>query len=91
MRIWKFPLNIQDVQSVSMPSGAAILSVANQNGTLCLWALVDSRNGVSLRTIEVIGTGHHIRSSEPYERKFIGTAVINPFVWHVFERIEKVQ
>lgn len=43
MVIWKVELAITDMQTVSMPDGAKLLSVANQNGNLCLWAMVDQR------------------------------------------------
>jgi hypothetical protein len=38
--IWKFELEVTDLQEVVMPSGAEILSVGNQDGKLCLWAMV---------------------------------------------------
>jgi len=85
MIIWKYELAITDIQQLEIPHKGTILSVANQNGKLCLWALVNPNLVSYIRTIEIIGTGNPIDKS-PVERKFIGTAVINPFVWHVFER-----
>jgi hypothetical protein len=84
-RIWKYTLAITDTQDIEMPSGARILSVANQNGELCLWALVPTANATKTRCIEIIGTGNPISPNHEASRRFIGTAVINPFVWHVFE------
>lgn len=56
-----------------------------------LWALVDvTRNaevetaGFEIKTIVIIGTGNPFYS-DPGDI-FIGTVVIDPFVWHVFER-----
>lgn len=86
MVIWKFELKVTDMQHISMPSGAEILSVANQNGALCLWAMVHPEHPKEERSIEIIGTGNPIPVGMGVDRKFIGTAVVNPFVWHVFER-----
>lgn len=41
MVIWKFKLAITDIQEIKIPEGAELLSVAKQNGNLCLWAMVD--------------------------------------------------
>jgi hypothetical protein len=86
MVIWKFTLELTDIQKLTITEGAQILSVANQNGNLCLWVMLVPHLRKVKRTIEIIGTGNPIE--EGIERKFIGTAVINPFVWHVFERLE---
>ena len=88
MVIWKFELQITDLQEVTMPDGAELLSVANQNGSLCLWAMVDPDLSKEKRHryIEIIGTGNPILVDVAIDRKFIGTAVVSPFVWHVFER-----
>lgn len=85
-RIYKYTLNLTDLQEVTMPAGAEILSAANQNGSLCLWALVDTDKESRRRFIEIIGTGNPIEKNDNIIRRFIGTAVMNPFVWHVFER-----
>lgn len=85
-RIFKYTLEITSDQTVQMPQGAWILSVANQGGNLCLWAMVDIDCNLHPRHIEVIGTGHRVVQDMGVERTFIGTVLINQFVWHVFER-----
>jgi hypothetical protein len=86
MVIWKFELKkITDMQKLTMPDGAELLSVANQNGNLCLWAMVDPSNEKQFRYIEVIGTGNPMPEYMGLDRQFIGTVLINPLVWHVFE------
>ena len=88
MVIWKFQLSmLVDLQKVMMPEGAELLSVANKNGNLFLWAMVDPSKENQCRWIEIIGTGTPI-TMNIVGRKFIGTAVVNPFVWHVFERLQ---
>ena len=83
-QIWKFPLELTGVQEVEMPSGSQLLSVAVQQETLCLWAMVDLDRGTKeRRMIDIIGTGNPIDS---HRRSFIGTVQMESFVWHVFER-----
>ena len=63
------------------------MSVANQDGTLCLWAMVDKNSPKTDIEIEIIGTGNPILFSGDFRRAFIGTVIIGDFVWHVFERV----
>lgn len=86
MVISKYTLGIRDFQQVLMPKGAKILSVANQDGYLCMWAMVKPDEPMEQRDIEIYGTGNAIPVCFGNAREFIGTAVIDPFVWHVFER-----
>jgi len=86
MTIYKYAISIYDVQSVFMPKGAEILSVAKQSGALYLWAMVRPNEPMEERRIEIVGTGQEMPVGISVERKFIGTVVDDPFVWHVFER-----
>lgn len=43
MVIWKYELRTEDTQQIEMLYKAEILSVANQDGNLCLWAMVDPK------------------------------------------------
>lgn len=83
-RIWKYPLKITDLQDIEIPGLVRFLSVKNQLGVLCLWALVDLDAEFKTTTIEIIGTGNPIPSGT---RHFIETVIISDFVWHVFERL----
>lgn len=82
MRIYKYVLNIVGWQPVSMPIGARVLSVGNQNGHLCMWAMVDPSKETELRGFFIIGTGNRITRDLG---QFVGTVQIDQFVWHVFE------
>lgn len=86
-RIWKYELKVTDMQSVAMPGGAEILSVAEQNGMLCMWAMAEVNQRKVDRFIEIIGTGNPVPVDMGVDRKFIGTVVMTPFEWHVFERM----
>ena len=81
--IWKYTLKIADEQEVDMPSGAGILCVQMQHGTLCLWAVADPDHDVRPHVIRIRGTGHRV---EPGIGKYIGTAQDSMgLVWHVFD------
>lgn len=83
--IWKYELEITDEQTVKLPAGSVVLSVAAQGCKLCMWARVDpakgSRGDVYPMQVYVVGTGNPIPDGCG---RFIGTVVMNPFVWHVF-------
>jgi hypothetical protein len=89
-KIWKYELEVTDVQTIHFPPGAQILSVGEQRGKLVLWAMVDSEAVPSdLRVFEVLGTGNPVPQQNYHIRKFLGTVQISHFVRHVFE-LEKI-
>lgn len=85
MVIWKYELEVLDIQFIDVPIGGTILSVANQSDRVMLWAMVNPTNPKEKRRIEIYGTGHNIEPT-PADRTFIGTVLVAPYVWHVFER-----
>lgn len=40
-RVYKYPVEIADVQTILLPIGVQILSVQEQNGKAYLWAIVN--------------------------------------------------
>lgn len=80
--IWKFPLEVTDRQSIELPAQYEFLSVADQGGQLCLWAEVETTGESVVRTIWIVGTGNPIPK---VAAAFIGTVLMPPFVWHVYE------
>lgn len=95
--VFKYPIDITDLQEVEMPQGARILAVQVQDemgdfvgfkpaGNPCLWALVNTEEAKKTRRLfRMYGTGKPI--DEPLESlNYIGTFQRGPFVWHVFER-----
>jgi hypothetical protein len=83
--IWKFPIEITDEQKVFMPQTAQVLSVQVQNGTPCIWALVDTEEQIAERTFIVHGTGHPCACEAS---EFIGTFQVRggSLVFHLFEK-----
>lgn len=82
MVIFKYSLKITNYQPLSLPTGAEILSIQDQDGSLCLWALIDENAMLETRAFAVHGTGHFIFS--PIE-KHLATVQQGGLVWHVFE------
>ena len=82
-RIWKYPLELFDRQSLSMPAGAQPLSVQVQDGALFLWAYVDPSRAADPRQVRIIGTGRPI---EYNPGRYVGTVQMEggALVWHVF-------
>lgn len=81
--IWKFPLEVTDLQTIQMPVDAHFLSVGQQDDELMLWALVDPENQLIPTTFAIYGTGHPIGAAESDEYH-VGTVQVGPYVWHVF-------
>ena len=83
-RVYKYPLEITDEQSVSLPCEARPLCVKLQNGKPYLYALVDpSIQHDEVRTVRCAGTGHDIEDG--YDT-YLGT-ILTPnysFVFHFF-------
>ena len=86
MRVYKYPLEIQDVVRVVMPKGAKVLTVQVQHGRPCLWAAVDpSQMDLEERLFRIAGTGHAI--VDEIVNDYIDTFQMlgGQLVFHVFE------
>lgn len=86
MRIWKYPLQVTDEQAVPMPIGSQLMTVQMQNGTPCLWALVDETRNPSgtVKRIAIYGTGNPIPDDPG---RYIATFQMSngALVFHAFE------
>lgn len=59
MKVYKYTLQVTDIQVLELPTAAKILDIQVQNGEPQLWALVDERHHYTeARTIAIYGTGH---------------------------------
>lgn len=83
--IWKYDLQITSRQTLLMPRGSVPLSVQQQNGRLCLWAVVDPSAPMVGRDIQILGTGNPVRADAVLA--FLGTVQMQEgaLVLHVFE------
>ena len=82
MRIWKWDLQVTDLQTVNVPIGAKLLTVQTQNSLPRLWALCNEQAPPRTRRIAMYGTGNTIES---YPGTYIATFQVGEFVFHVFE------
>lgn len=80
-RIFKYPLEITDRQTINMPGEAQLLTVKMQGGVPCLWAIVETEKPSRPHTIQIFGTGHDATDAGAY----IATFQTGPLVFHVFE------
>lgn len=84
MRIYKYPLQLMDRQTLSMPDGAKILSIQAQRDQVCLWAMVDENAQEIARTIAIYGTGQPIPDEPGTYMQTFQMAGGN-LVFHAFE------
>lgn len=89
--IWKFPLEVTDVQDIIARKGYKILSLAVQDilklgPTPCLWILVDPEEEVELIRVVTFCTGQPLTEQMVMGMTFVGTYLIHldDFVGHVF-------
>ena len=62
LAVWKYPmlLPLVDDFQMAMQVGAKVLTVQMQDGTPCIWALVDPDQPTDLFDFRLAGTGHRI-------------------------------
>ncbi len=84
--IYKYRLEWSPVQMVKLPL-KRVLTIQIQDGTPCLWAMVDTDAPDVPVTVYMAGTGTH--DVYDYERlKYINTTQFGAFVLHWFyERV----
>lgn len=89
-RIYKYPLAVDDVQEIEMPSGAMVLTVQAQDEIPCIWALVDTSPDLvkTKRRFRTYGTGHPMEDLEKFPR-YVGTYQLRggALVFHVFSNL----
>jgi len=89
-KIFKYPLEITDYQTVEIKSPAILLSVVGIDDEIVMYAMVDDLEYGIPVDIRVIGTGNAIKGDiDNY--KFLGTVNLmnGREIWHVFARHSK--
>jgi len=85
-KIYKY--KISPVNSAfKMHKNAKLLCLKMQQGTPCLWALIDTDETYELRKFVIFGTGHEVVNAG----KYVGTFLTenDSLVFHVFEAKEE--
>lgn len=82
--IYKYPLEVNDNQIVTMPFGATSLTVAVEHGIPCLWTMVDTSQPLLPQMVSIRGTGHPCDDLDAED--YVGSFYLNDgqFVFHVF-------
>ena len=80
--VWKFPLDLNRLSYVRMPTGYEILKIDCQDDQPMIWALVDPEAPMDTHGFLIRGTGHPV----PDGMGHIASFFQGPFVWHVFQR-----
>ena len=86
-RIHRYPLAIDDVQTIRIPGLARFLSVDGSRGAIELWALIDPALPEREHEVRIVGTGNPFPDeigSGGFEH--LGHAITHngAFVWHVW-------
>ena len=83
--IWKFQLEVTDIQTIFIPKGAKFLTVNLQRGIPCLWFEVDSDAPKIASRIVTVGTGHRVDWMSS-AMKYLGTyqQLDGEFIGHVY-------
>lgn len=85
--IFKYTLSVGNyatgLTKVAMPKGAKVLSVHEQRGEICVWALVDINQPKTEYPFYVYVTGFHVTEDTS---RFLGTVHLEggSLVFHVF-------
>lgn len=84
MKIFKYPLQVRDIQMVEMPKGAAVLTVQAQGEVPCVWAKVDPEAPPIKRCFITYATGE--RADDGPATHYVGTYQQHggALVFHVF-------
>lgn len=86
-KIFKYPLEITDYQTVEIKSPAILLSVVGIDDEIVMYAMVDDLEYGIPVDVRIIGTGNVIKGDiDSY--KFLGTVNLmnGREIWHVFVR-----
>ncbi len=85
--IYKYPVEVEDSVTVTMPEGAQVLAVQVQRGVPCIWALVDPKMPAVDRKFRWVGTGHAHQEAFWVDLDYIGSIQLEGgrLVFHLFE------
>lgn len=87
--IYKYPLKITDGLQLELPKDSVVLSVAEQDSHIVLYALVDTvEKEKETHLIRIVSTGHPLPENFLLEFSFIGTVKMmnGQLMFHVFKK-----
>ena len=82
MTIYKYPFEIEDVQTLEICKPAVFRHIGlDPAGQPCIWDEVEPGRDDNTMTLFIVGTGHPI---PPGAFTFLGTFNQGPFMWHAY-------
>ena len=83
MKIFKYKLQITDIQEIEIPEFSNILAAQMQHGELQLWVAVNEKFQTYRQKIALYGTGNEITG---YPGRYVSTVQLynGDLVFHVF-------
>lgn len=84
LSIYKYELQLTDVQELQLPRGAKILKVDYQYDKLQLWAVVNSNQLSETCVIAIVGTGPTLLDDFLSNYTYLNSVMSGPYVWHIF-------
>lgn len=81
MKIYKYPLDWEETQTIRIPAGFVPLALQPQGGVPTLWAKVDPDALPEAHTVRIFGTGAALPGCEGV---YLGTIQAGAFVFHFF-------
>lgn len=81
---------MKEESSIEMPYGAKIIKGENQEGFVCIWAIIDTKAPLVDRNFRLYKTGQEIKEL-PENLNFIGRADIHVGMdlgMHIFELVK---
>lgn len=82
--VWKYTLDLLRSNTIEIPKDGKVLTVGEQQGTLCIWVKVDDSLEKEQRIFKIFGTGHLIPDYGS-NLQYINSVQIDSLVFHVFE------
>lgn len=82
--IWKYPLRIDDVQTLKVPVDAVPLAVKVQYGVPHIWVRCSPGLPQTEQDIRIYGTGNPIPDEANQSEEYVDTILHEGFVWHVY-------
>lgn len=80
MKIYKYPLDLADQQTISMPEGAEMLSIGQSRDQIILWVMADPAAALRDYVFRIVGTGNEV----PDGLQYLGTVQQSTYAWHIF-------
>ena len=91
MEIWKYRLEVEDLQKVEVPEGAQFLSLIEQAEQPTLYFLVNPEQEKKAQiTFAILGTGKAV-DVEFFDRyRYLGTisTLAGRLIWHIFVLVD---